>query len=312
MNTDQIQAYVERYCQATRCTILEKSPTQMTVKLSPHADKLLTNRPYYWSFVERTGVEPETMTLSFVFDPSTMSPPSTAASTKQISPQAEQQDSILGRYLGISPAVMSVRQRHELLSFGSGRLRQIFQAARKHGQYTLMYEQPHQQDMSFFTGYTAWFCLNIKIEFVCDMKRDELHSIGISLSTGELVEQFFERIQPLQLTPQIPANTHVRETISLFRAAKEIEKHIEQKIRSYDHHWAEQADVRFQAEQQRIREYYAHVLESCSEEEKMSIEQQFDQRLKEIEWQHQPRIRASVINCGVFQLFADTFRQINF
>lgn len=32
------------------------------------ADRELTNRPYYWSFVDRIGGEPETMTYLFVTD----------------------------------------------------------------------------------------------------------------------------------------------------------------------------------------------------------------------------------------------------
>lgn len=35
----------------------------------PRADRMLTDRPYYWGFVERTGVDPETLSFSFVFDP---------------------------------------------------------------------------------------------------------------------------------------------------------------------------------------------------------------------------------------------------
>ncbi len=69
MNTEQIRKFVERYLEATDCQIIEKHPSFITVKLSPEADKALTNRPYYWSFVERTGAEPETMSMQFIFDP---------------------------------------------------------------------------------------------------------------------------------------------------------------------------------------------------------------------------------------------------
>ena len=57
------------YLEATECTVIEKSPEHVTVKLSPQADKMLTNRPYYWGFVERTGAPAETLSFNFVFDP---------------------------------------------------------------------------------------------------------------------------------------------------------------------------------------------------------------------------------------------------
>ncbi|MCP1311802.1 YqhG family protein [Paenibacillus tyrfis] len=69
MTADQIRSFVQRYLEAEQCDIMEKHPAYVTVKLSPSADKDLNHRPYYWSFVERTGVTPETMTCTFVFDP---------------------------------------------------------------------------------------------------------------------------------------------------------------------------------------------------------------------------------------------------
>lgn len=47
MNSKQVHKYVNRYLEATDCSIIEKSPAHFTVKLSPEADRELTNRPYY-------------------------------------------------------------------------------------------------------------------------------------------------------------------------------------------------------------------------------------------------------------------------
>ena len=48
MSAHEIQAYVLAYLEALDCQIMERSPAHVTVKLSPEADKALTNRPYYW------------------------------------------------------------------------------------------------------------------------------------------------------------------------------------------------------------------------------------------------------------------------
>ncbi|MEC0248428.1 YqhG family protein, partial [Paenibacillus chitinolyticus] len=69
MNTAQVERFVMRFLEAYNCRIIEKTKHAVIVNLSPEADKELTGRSYYWSFVERTGVEPETMTYRFVFDP---------------------------------------------------------------------------------------------------------------------------------------------------------------------------------------------------------------------------------------------------
>ena len=65
----EVRKQVMDYLEVTESTILEASPLHVTVKLSPRADRMLTDRPYYWGFVERTGVDPETLSFTFVFDP---------------------------------------------------------------------------------------------------------------------------------------------------------------------------------------------------------------------------------------------------
>lgn len=65
----QVRRHVMDYLEATECSVLEQSDHHVTVKLSPHADRMLTDRPYYWGFVERTGAEPQTLSFTFVFDP---------------------------------------------------------------------------------------------------------------------------------------------------------------------------------------------------------------------------------------------------
>ena len=69
MTPQEVQQHFMAYLEATECTVIEKSPEHVTVKLSPQADKMLTNRPYYWGFVERTGAPAETLSFNFVFDP---------------------------------------------------------------------------------------------------------------------------------------------------------------------------------------------------------------------------------------------------
>lgn len=68
MDAQQVQRFVHTYLEATGCSVIERSPHHVTVKLSPEADKALTNRPYYWGYVERTGVPAQTMSFTFIFD----------------------------------------------------------------------------------------------------------------------------------------------------------------------------------------------------------------------------------------------------
>lgn len=339
MNARQVQKYVLRYLEATGCRIVEKSPAYVTVKLSPEADKCLTNRSYYWSFVERTGAEPETMTFRFVFNPAAMKPDASAldagpnTQTHEAMPNTQMgstgsneqgrgdgsstavplppgapegnPDSILGRYFGIAPRTSIGRLPTEEVTYGSGRLEQIFRAARAGGKLVCLFEDVKvAQSYAYLSHpYVSWLCVNYKVEYACDMLREEIHSLGISLSTGEIRESFYLELLGRKLTPKLPSNTHLtKQTLTVAKAMTELEAFLERKIRLLDHTWSLEAQARLNDELLRIDSYYAELIAACEDERKAATEEQYANRQNEIRWQYAPRIQATVINCGLFHL----------
>lgn len=277
MNEAQIKHVVQHYAQATECQTIDVGPAYLTVKLSPEADKQLMNRPYYWGFIERTNEVPETMTITFTFSLQTTSP---------------------GTYNS---------GRVEYVGYGSAMLQRIMQAIKAKGQFVHLYEEPSYASAmhSEAIAYTTWLIVNYKIAFLCDMKRDELHSIGISLATGDIVEHAHSYVLNKPLTPKLPAHTHLRETISLQRAQSECVRYLTRKLEAYDAKWAADAYERMQAESEVIHAYYNDLLKQADEDLKADIEQQYDNRLTEIEWQYKPRVEIAPINGGIFHLLGD-------
>lgn len=335
MNTEQIQSFVMRYLEAEKCSIIEKHPAYVTVKLSPSADQALTNRPYYWSFVERTGTEPETVTCTFIFDPeaykalhpapqgpaqaiSTAAPPGMAGSPAPPSPSAPQGgsvpgspppgagsgDTILGRYFGFVPTSYTARVPRDEVTFGSRKLSQMFEIAGDKGRFVRLFEAyKPQQNQTVTLPYETWFVVNYKAELACDMKRSELHSLGIHMATGEIREHCHRWLETKALTPRLPAHVYITpDRITLPRAAIYLEEYMEQKLRQYDHGWAAEAQFRKREELERIRGYYEPLLKECEPEQRAEIEGQYNNRMEEIEWQYGPRIRIAAINCGLFHL----------
>lgn len=278
MNEAQIKHVIQQYAEATASQTIEVGPAHLTIKLSPEADKQLTNRPYYWGFIERTGEVPETMTITFVLNHE-----AAASSTYQSG-------------------------RIEYVGFGSAMLQRILQAIKLRGQFVHLYEEPPGDASSILSeavAYTSWLIVNYKIAFLCDMKRDELHSLGISLATGDIVEQCHAHVKNKALTPKLPAHTHLRETISLQRARNELVQYITRKLEAYDADWAAAAYERMQAESNTIHSYYNDLLEQAEEDVKADIELQYRNRLTEIEWQYKPRIEITPVNGGLFHLLGD-------
>jgi hypothetical protein len=287
MNAAQVEAFVMQYLEATHCRIIEKGAAYVTVKLSPQADKDLTQRSYYWGFVERTGVEPETLTYCFVFDPLNNGIPAPVAAP--------------GREAWSAATRV---QQHET-TFGSRRLEQIFQTVRNKGRWIRLFEEPASTRQKGVPpqGYSTWLGLNYKVELLCDMKRSEMHSLGISLTTGEIVEGFHETLQSKKLSPRLPLNVHLLpKQMTLDRAAALTEHRLEAKIKRYDHCWAVEARERLKVEQIRMDDYYLGLLATIEEDKKVEVEAQYHKRQQEIEWQYSPRIEATAVNCGLFHL----------
>jgi hypothetical protein len=324
VNTKQIQKFVMRYLDATECHIIEKHPAFVTVKLSPEADKSLTNRPYYWGFVERTGAAPETMSFKFVFDPEKLRLEENnagAAAQSQNSPAAggapagtlgpgqpdADNDSILGRYFSIvvpPPLSGPGRIQKDEVTYGSRRLEQLFQVVKTGGRFVQMFEEPGPASRGPSSlAYTSWLGVNFKVEFLCDMKRDELHSLGVDLTTGQLATRFHDMLMEKKLSPRFPVNSHIpRPQITITRGRSIIEQYLEKLLKQMDHSWANSAHERLIDEVDRVDGYYSELLECSEEEKKAGVSAQWESRKQEMEWQYRPRIQVTAINCGIFHL----------
>lgn len=312
MNEKQIHKFVGRFLDATGCSVLEKSNAHYTVKLSPEADRELTNRPYYWSFVDRIGAEPETMTFLFVtdkpkYEAMMAKPEPPPANEGSGDPLASSADAALARSFGFvhSSIAAPARMPREDLYFGSRKLDMLFGATLNKGSYVYLFQEPDKRGSNPYssTPYTAWLGVNLRVELTSDRKREEIHSFGVSMVTGHIMEGFHDRLQSIKLTPRLPANVHLaRNGISYNRALAIIEQTLERKLKTYDYGWAEGASARLQEELERIHSYYRPLLANALPENLPAIQEQYTQRQAEIKWQYEPRVTASAINCGIFHL----------
>lgn len=306
MTAKEIREFVISYLRSTECEIREESPFHVTVKLSPQADRELTNRPYYWAYVDRCGVEPETMSFTFVFDPEQYD-----AETGEGAQSGE--DSVMSRHFGAVrplPILGPGRIQRENLSFGSPRLKQVFEAAKRGGSFVYVFEDPgNRQKLTLLpAAYEPWLGVCFKVEFACDMKREELHFLGISLTTGAIDSSFDNRLHGITLKPRLPENISITPTrLSPEEGKQRLELMLQEDIDRQDDRWAVEARQRLDEELAIIDGYYSHLLEDENEETQKNARQQYEARVAEIRWQYEPRIRVSAINCGIFHLRSSAF-----
>ncbi|GAB6988670.1 YqhG family protein [Paenibacillus pini] len=315
LTVEQVQQQIMTYLEATECNIIEKSPYHVTVKLSPQADRQLTNRPYYWGFVDRTGVDPETLSFTFVFEPDKYASidhhslhSASLANTANAATHPPQQDSILSRYFGFVPPVNRVgpgRIPREDVTYGSSRLQQIWAAARQEGACVYLFEQtsPLQRDTIFSAAYEPWLGVCFKVEMACDVKREELHFLGMSLVSGQIVTHFPDQLAGIELSPRLPENIHViPASYALPAAAQELETELLTELALRDYSWAEEAKERQVNELAVLDVYYEDLLTEQDEENQMAIREQYEKRRQEMTWQFEPKVNISAITCGLFHL----------
>lgn len=244
MNQVEVRQYIEKYLSAFQAHIQESHPHHLTVKLPVEIDKDIGNRPFYWSWVEKMNIPPQPMVLSFFFD-------------EENKPQ-----DIRGEYV----------------HFGSSRLHQIFASTRKHGKFVCLYEQsplatPTLSKSRRSTPLTPWLCLNIKVSFICDKKRDCLLSLGVNLHHSRIVDNFYPFLKRLNLSPAIPDFYYnLNRQISLEQAYQLAESKVNQFIAAQDQSWADEARQRLSEELEILEIYYTQLeqeeKESRKEEDK--------------------------------------------
>jgi hypothetical protein len=281
MNQTEIRNFVENYFQAFGSDFIENHPAYFTVQLPIEVDKDLGNRPFYWTYVEKLGIEPNPLQLTFIFE----------------------HDQI----------PEDIRGEH--LRFGTRRLHQIFESAKKHGRFIRLYEETA---VSPLTGSLAsiplvpWLGVNYKIEFICDQKRELLLPIGINLLSGSITTEFYQKLNSLRLTPKLPDYSFTMQPIfGIESATQRLEGYIQNILDQEDTTWAVQACERLNEEKELVESFYGEEIdrqESTSEEELDQMQQQKklleekETRLQELTWQFEPRIAVSAINVGLFYL----------
>lgn len=264
MQQAQVHNFLQRYFSANDSPILENGSGHLTVQLSIELDKLLMNRPFYWHYLEKTGGVPQPMQVTFITD-------------QHVAPE------------GI---------KGEQIHFGSPRLRQLFHSTRELGGFIRLYEQVQATGQSSIPLH-PWLCLNAKVSFQCDRKKDVLLSLGLNLIHGQIVQNFFDRVSQKNLTPKIPdfcftLTPLIKVQSGLIRMQKMVRTYAENE----DDSWAKEAIARMENDLALLESFYEGQTEKPEsyEVEKQALIEQYE-----------PQIHVSIINGGMFYLQQQVF-----
>jgi hypothetical protein len=258
MQQQEIHNFLMKYFHANDCEIIENTAGYLTVQLTVELDKELMNRPFYWHYLEKTGGIPNPMMLTFI-------------TNQEVAPE---------------------NMKGETIHFGSPRLHQIFDSTKNLASYIRLYE--NHRHPSNQTPLLPWLCMNVKISYQCDRKRDIFKSIGLQLINGQMVEDFHERLLKIPLTPKIPDYSFTLSPLVKPKSGmSRIETYLKSVIEEDDHSWAEDARKRWDQDLQLLDHFYEDLEEENEsyETEKIALKEQYE-----------PKINISFINGGLFYL----------
>jgi Bacterial protein YqhG of unknown function len=257
MQQHEIHDYMNRFFTTTECDVTH-TPYGLDVQLTIDMDKKLMNRPFYWHYLEKTGGTPNPMRMTL------------------ITSLDETKDDVQG----------------ETIHYGSPRLHQIFSVVRELGGHIRLFEDA--KNVTCNTPLHPWIVLNMKVSYQCDRKKDRIHSFGIHLLSGRIVESFYDNLLTLSFTPKIPDYCF---TLSPFikpqSGIKRIEDLLTSMLASEEHEWAEEARMRWDHDLQLLEKFYEGIEE---------LPESYHIEKNALQEQYEPKINVAVINGGLFYL----------
>ncbi|MFS0861462.1 YqhG family protein [Fredinandcohnia sp. 179-A 10B2 NHS] len=247
MQQQEIVNFLEKYFVSNHCEILERQQGYMTVQLTIDLDKQLMNRPFYWTYVEKTGGTPNPMKLTLITD------------------RDKTADDVKG----------------DFIHFGAPRLHQIFESTKQLASYIRLYQQTTPM-MQGNTPLYPWLGLNVKVSYKCDRKRDILLSLGIQLINGSIVEEFQEKLDKLDLKPKIPDLTYTMSPLIKPQSGlNRLQQYIRGFVESQEHTWADDARKRWDEDLALLNSFYEDVEEKPESYkiEKEALREQYEPKV---------------------------------
>ncbi|MBX6394869.1 MAG: hypothetical protein IRY98_03945 [Alicyclobacillaceae bacterium] len=269
---DDIRRFATAYFEAVGASIVRCSPDLLEVTVPVEIDKELTDRPYYWMWVEATGQSVEPPTWTFVFDP-------------------EQAEDAGG-------------DSAEWLAPGSFRLQKMYDSACRRGRFVRQFEvSPAAAPL------LPVLLVYHKISYISDRRKDRILALALDLLDGRVAIDHGERCIELPLADSpgerqvYPPNLDWDSAWSLLCAALRVQ------LSHEDHDWAAEARQRREEEEIRLMRYYEQLLRE-REDDRHILEAEWSVRREELKWRLGPRILVTPLQWAWLSLTPSTVADI--
>jgi hypothetical protein len=272
--------FCDAYFSSVGAPVVYEAPFYREYQLPRDVDKELTDRPYYWMWVEKTQQDVPPTVLRLAFAESALERENERLRQQALREAERQGLTDLQRRFFRPPAA-------EWINLGCFRLDKIFQSLDRRGQFACVAPRHLPPD----AVRVPWLMLNLLVSFRCDLTQQEFWSLGVCLVNGQVVERFLPALDRLDMVPlDTPAKACLSGTLSLDQAWQRASLHVERRLSERPHAWADAATRRWLGEREQVRTYYRSILPDVPEPERALVAQEQARRERELEARMRPRI----------------------
>jgi len=273
-------AFCKRYFRQVGAVQKPAPPTALCVELPRDVDKELTDRPFYWMWVEAMNENPANTVLYLKFT-------------------AESDDA------GAPP-----QSKPELVIPGCYRMLRLYASAKTRGAFAVAYEAA-----PLLFPYAVFV---VKVSFVSDRRKDFLESYAIDLQTFQIYRDIINGLLDRSLLDERPQNARLIATpIDMDQIFALLLRCVRLDVEARNHHWAIEAKQRLKLELDRLDAYYSSLqgeqqtrgknapqAESDDARFVLSKTAEHELRRAEIVWRTEPKVEVRPLQMALVYLAA--------
>lgn len=275
-------AFCDRYfaCVGAECSY--QSDGYREYVLPRDVDKELTDRPYYWLWVEQTDqdVPPTVLRLAFT---------ETALTRENERLREEALREREGKNFTEIEQMFFHPPTAELVTLGSFRLERIMSAVESRGRFCSVSLPPGRGQRT-----VPWLMNNVVVSYRSDIVEQVWHSIGVCLENGQVIEDFFDSVRHLPLEPTDPRIMLSSARLTLSEAWNRAGVLLQQTVWNRPDTWAKSANERLEKEERQLQTYYHSILPDVPKEEQSVVEAEMQSKLRQVRERIAPKVEIEV------------------
>lgn len=282
--------FCQQYFNSVGAELQYHDDDYLEYKLPQDVDKEMTERPYYWIWVEKTGQEPKPSIMRLAF-----SDVAEARENKRIRDAAIEE---AGPYLTDLQKQYFVAPKSEFVTLGSFRLDKIYASLDNRGKFASVMPANAYAN----TPLVPWLVVNLRVSYCSDITEQQLLSYGICLQNGQRIQNFYDMIRNIAMKPMNPSVVASRMKLDIREAIAELKSNLEMQMNGQPHRWALDAKNRLKRDIEQLNTYYDSLKPQLAEDQVDAVELERTRKLQDLMNRSTPRVEIETLQVALVGL----------